>query len=129
MLLSCSGTRKTSLTKHRIETDTLSINNSVVLKQNIELRDIQQLNPFDASKPIRINGKDYFNVSIVFDKSKFSNFEIEKNINAKSGSIKEEVKIKETEKTDYTILVLGAILIIGAFIFLWFYLKKYTLAR
>lgn len=124
ILLFACGSRKTAQSKNEFKADTLSVNNSVVLKQNSILNDIYQLRPFDSSKPMRIDGKDYFNVSIIYDKSKFNNFEIEKSNKLNQGSLFQKNKVKETEKTDYTILYLGMFFILLLFIFLWFYLKK-----
>jgi len=75
LLISC-GTRKTSQQKTTFKSDSLSIENTRVLKQNIELRDIYSIKPFDVLKPIIIDGKEYFNATIVYDKSKFDNFEV-----------------------------------------------------
>jgi hypothetical protein len=103
LLISC-GTRKTSQQKTTFKSDSLSIENTRVLKQNIELRDIYSIKPFDALKPMIIDGKEYFNTTIVYDKSKFDNFEVSQGEKVIRIETEKEVKNKESEKTDYTIL-------------------------
>ena len=122
LIVSC-GTRKTSQQKTTFKSDSLSIENTRVLKQNIELRDIYSIKPFDTLKPMIIDGKSYFNVIITKDKSKINKTE-DKTENKVSSIKKEsEVKIKESEKTDNTILYIGLFFVLCLFIFLWFYLK------
>ena len=125
LLISC-GTRKTSQQKTTFKSDSLSIENTRVLKQNIELRDIYSIKPFDALKPMVIDGKEYFNATIVYDKSKFDNFEVSQGEKVIRIETEKEVKNKESEKTDYTILFASMFFIAFLFIFLWFKLKKLT---
>jgi hypothetical protein len=125
LLISC-GTRKTSQQKTTFKSDSLSIENTRVLKQNIELRDIYSIKPFDALKPMVIDGKEYFNATIVYDKSKFDNFEVTEGEKVIRIETEKEVKNKESEKTDYTILFASMFFIAFLFIFLWFKLKKLT---
>ena len=122
LLISC-GTRKTSQQKSTFKSDSLSIENTRVLKQNIELRDIYSIKPFDVLKPMIIDGKEYFNATIVYDKSKFDNFEVSQGEKVIRIETEKEVKNKESEKTDYTILFASMFFIAFLFIFLWFKLK------
>ena len=71
-----------------------------------------------------IDGKEYFNVTIDFDKTNVIINTDEKLDSFKKGSISQSEKNKETEKTDYTILYLGMFFILCLFIFLWFKFKK-----
>lgn len=125
LLISC-GTRKTSQQKSTFKSDSLSIENTRILKQNIELRDIYSIKPFDVLKPMVIDGKEYFNATIVYDKSKFDNFEVSQGEKVMRIETEKEVKNKESEKTDYTILYASMFFIAFLFIFLWFKLKKLT---
>jgi len=122
LLISC-GTRKTSQHKTTFKSDSLSIENTRVLKQNIELRDIYSIKPFDVLKPMIIDGKEYFNATIVFDKSTFDNFEVSEGEKVIRIETEKEVKNKESEKTDYTILFISMFFILCLFVFLWFKLK------
>ena len=123
LLISC-GTRKTSQQKTAFKSDSLSIENTRVLKQNIELRDIYSIKPFDVLKPMVIDGKEYFNATIVYDKSKFDNFEVSQGEKVIRIETEKEVKNKESEKTDYTILFASMFFIAFLFIFLWFKLPN-----
>ena len=123
LIVSC-GTRKTSQQKSTFKSDSLSIENTRVLKQNIELRDIYSIKPFDALKPMIIDGKEYFNATIVYDKSKFDNFEVSQGEKVIRIETEKEVKNKESEKTDYTILFALLFFIAFLFIFLWFKLPN-----
>ena len=78
----------------------------------------------DPLKPFFVDGKEYFNASIIYDKSAFNTFELLEG--TKIIDLKKDVfvKKKDIEKTDYTILYLGIIFIIVLFVFLWFYLPK-----
>ena len=125
LLISC-GTRKTSQQKTTFKSDSLSIENTLVLKQNIELRDIYSIKPFDALKPMVVDGKEYFNATIVYEKSKFDNFEVSQGEKVIRIETEKEVKNKESEKTDYTILFASRFFILCLFVFLWFKLKKLT---
>ena len=123
LCLSC-GNRKTELSKVSFKSDSLSVNNSRILKQNIILKDIYQILPFDPLKPLIIDGKSYFNASITYDKSQFNSFEIAE-IHKKIQILQEEeLKKKVVEKKDYTILYALIVFIIAAFGFLLIYLPK-----
>ena len=119
LLISC-GTRKTSQQKTTFKSDSLSVENTRVLKQNIELRDIYSIKPFDVLKPMIIDGKEYFNATIVYDKSKFDNFEVSQGEKVIRIETEKEVKNKESEKTDYTILFALLFFFFFLIVFLWF---------
>ena len=124
LLLSSCGTRKVSNKETTFKSDSLIVENNHVLSQEIILNDIFTLKPFDTLKPIIINGKSYFNVIITNDKSKITKTE-DKTENKVSNIKKEsEVKIKESEKTDNTVLYIGLFFVLCLFFFLWFYLKR-----
>lgn len=124
ILLSSCGTRKVSNKQNTFKSDSLIIENKHVLSQEIILNDIFTLKPFDSLKPIVINGKSYFNVIITNDKSKITKTE-DKTENKVSNIEKEsEIKIKESKKTDNTVLYIGLFFVLCLFIFLWFYLKR-----
>lgn len=123
LIISC-GTRKTFQQKESFKTDSIYIDNSVILKQNISWSDSFIIKPIDLKKPIVINGKSYDNsiIEIRSDK-KEDNELIKKNIKA-SKKVSTQSKKKETQKTDYTILYLGLFFILCLFIFLWFKFKS-----
>ena len=123
LLISC-GTRKTSQQKTTFKSDSLSIENTRVLKQNIELRDIYSIKPFDVLKPMVIDGKEYFNASIVFDNSEIKEFQIEQKKLSVDVSKKSVEKVKEIEKSDTSNLWIGIAFVVGLFVFLWFYLPR-----
>ena len=116
------GNRKTTQSINRIKSDSISVENSLVLKQNIVLHDIGIIKPFDAAKPMIIDGKEYFNCTIEYDKSKFERIDID--VGHKEIKITKDkfVKEKESAKTDYTILYLGIVFICIFFVCLYFYL-------
>jgi len=122
--LSSCGARKVSNKQTTFKSDSLIVENKHVLSQEIILNDIFVLKPFDTLKPMIINGKSYFNVVITKDKSKIN--KIEDKIENKFLSIKKEseTKIKESEKTDSTLLYIGLFFVLCLFVFLWFYLKR-----
>ena len=123
LLISC-GTRKTSQQKTTFKSDSLSIENTRILKQNIELRDIYSIKPFDVLKPMIIDGKEYLNASIVFDNSEIKEFQIEQKKLSVDVSKKSVEKVKEIEKSDTSNLWIGIAFVIGLFVFLWFYLPR-----
>jgi hypothetical protein len=117
ILFSCGGSRSVKQERLNIKTDTLSVDNSISIKQNTILKDVGKLTPFDNSKPMVINGITYYNTIIDYDKSKFNDFEIEQNENLSQGSTKLSESKKDTEKTDYTIAIIGvAIVLVGGYI-------------
>ena len=123
LIVGC-GTRKTSQQNTTFKSDSLSIENKRVLEQEIILKDVYSIKPFNALKPIVINGKEYFNAVIDFDKTIIKKSEIkEESRTIDIKKVKTE-KAKETVKTDYTILYLGMFFILCLFLFLWFKFKK-----
>lgn len=123
ILLSSCGSRKTIHEYFSVKGDSLKIENNHVLKQEIILKDIYSIKPFEVSKPMIINGKEYFNVIIEYDKSKFDNFEIAKS-NVTVQVKKENTQTsKNTDRNDNTVLFLGMFAILALFVFLWFKLK------
>jgi len=122
LIVSC-GKRTISNQSTSFKSDSLSVENSRILSQNIVLNDIYTITPFDASKPIIIDGKTYFNVTIKYDKSKFNNFEIKENAKVIEIKKETEAKNKVTEKTDYSNKIIGIVFVISLFVFLWFKFK------
>jgi len=125
LLCGCGGTRSTSKEYHEITSENTFNDSSFILTQNVRLNDIGELLPVDNSKPFFVDGKEYFNVSIKFDKSKFEDFKLEqKNIGTVTGS--SEIKsIQATDRTDNTMLWLGMFLIIMISIIAYLVLKKW----
>jgi len=126
ILCSC-GHRTTATEKKQIKTDYLNIENTRVLSQNITWSNIGSIKPFDALKPMVIDGKEYFNVSLHFDKSISTGTKIEGKENLSYAGSEATSKNKQTEKTDYTILILGIFTVVALFLFLYFYLKSLKL--
>ncbi len=122
VVLNCGGTRKANTQKKEIKSDSISVENRLVLKQNIVLRDIGSVRPFDPAKPIIVDGKEYFNCIIDFDKSQFYNFEIDSSHKEIKIAKEISVKDKQVEKTDYTLLWCGLFFIFCFFVCLYFYL-------
>ncbi len=116
------GNRKATQSKKSIKSDSISVENNLVLKQNVVLRNIGRIKPFDAAKPMIVDGKEYFNCTIEYDKSKFERIDID--VGHKEVEITKDkfAKEKESEKTDYTILYLGIVFIFIFFVCLYFYL-------
>jgi len=126
ILCSC-GHRTTANEKKKIKTDSLNIENTRVLSQNITWSNIGSIKPFDALKPMIIDGKEYFNVSLHFDKSISTGTKIEGSENLSYTGSEITSKNKQSEKTDYTILILGIFTVVALFLFLYFYLKSLKL--
>jgi len=126
ILCSC-GHRTTATEKKHIKTDSLYIENTRILRQNITWSNIGSIKPFDALKPMIIDGKEYFNVSLHFDKSTYATTKIEGSENLSYASSEINSKTKQSEKTDYTILILGIFTVVALFLFLYFYLKSLKL--
>lgn len=120
LVISCScGSRKVDRQHHEFKSNLSVVDSSYILTQNTRLNDIGELTPIDNTKPFIVDGKEYFNVSIKFDKSRFDSIKIDKkNIGTVSSST-EITDNKKTEKTDYTILIigLGLIALIGVVFF------------
>jgi len=113
---SCGGTRQTDTEKH----SNIEIKNEYREGSKIVLGNKFTYTPFDALKPMKIEGKLYENAIVSNDKSKTF-------IKWKDRDITKTIiieKKKETTRTDNTWLYLGVVLIIGCLVFLWFYLPK-----
>jgi len=118
------GERLTFTEKHRFNKDSIQVNSIVELKQNYTWGDLGSIRPYDAAKPMRIDGKDYFNAVINFDKSVKSELEVKASDNL--SYIGEEVsgKITKTEKTDNSNLYIGLFFVLALFLFLYFKTKN-----
>jgi len=120
LFISCSTTRDVKLNKSTFESGAITTNNDVILKQETILNDIFTIKPFDNSKSMFLNGKEYKNVIITKDKSKH-NILIKTIYNRQTITKTIEItKNKEIKKTDYTSLFF----ILCLFVFLWFYLPN-----
>lgn len=123
------GKRTTTTNKTDVKTDSIIISKNYFLEQNIKLNDIGSIHPFDALKPIVIDGKYYYNAIINFDKSIAYNG-VEKNIsNLSYTGLSEKEKSKATEKSDPAIMYIGIAFVICLFIFLWVYLPKLSIPK
>ena len=60
VVISC-GTRKTKTSHHVFKSDSIIVDNSVILGQNIRFNNIVSLKPINPLKPIIFDGKEYFN--------------------------------------------------------------------
>jgi hypothetical protein len=116
MWYGCGGTRQTATEKH----SNFEVQNSYSEGSKIVLGNTFTYTPFDALKPMKIEGKVYNNVIVSNDKSKtitkWKNRNITKTITID--------KTKKTTREDNTWLYLGIVLIIGCLVFLWFYLPR-----
>ncbi len=124
LIISSCGHRATEIRKVSIRSDSLIIENERNLTSNLLLNDIGSIIPFDASKPMQINGNWYYNASISYDKSRFENFQIIDKVKKVEVKKQEQIKEKITDKTDNTILYLGLLFIVCLFMYLWFKLKR-----
>ena len=124
LLLSSCGTRKTDISYQKQSKDSITIENHYTQATKTVLMDVFTAKPIDALKPMVINGKEYFNATIVYDKSKLDNFEVSQGEKVIRIETEKEVKNKESEKTDYTILFASMFFIAFLFIFLWFKLPN-----
>lgn len=120
LIITSCGKRTTSNQSTYFKTDSLSVQNSRILSQNIRFNDIVELVPFDNSKPMIIDGKKYFNVSIRYDKSKFEDFKIEDNIKIIEVSKEDKTSNKQTEKKDNSNLWIGIVFVVGICLVLYF---------
>ena len=99
LLISCGGIRQTNTQTK----DSVSINNTYSQGEKILLGNIFTYTPFDALKPMVIEGKEYKNVIVSNDKSKiitkWKNRNITKTITVE--------KSKQIERKDNTLLWIG----------------------
>lgn len=112
----CGGTRQTNTEKQ----SNIEIKNEYQEGSKIVLGNTFTYMPFDALKPMKIEGKIYENAIVSSDKVKVIEKWKNRNIN-KTITIE---KNKQTEKSDNTILWALIALIVCVFVFLWFYLPK-----
>lgn len=116
VVISC-GTRKTKTSHHVFKSDSIIVDNSVILSQNIRFNNIVSLKPINPLKPIIFDGKEYFNASIVFDNSEIKDFQIEQKNLSVDVSKKTMEKVKEIEKSDTSNLWIGIAFVIGLVIY------------
>ena len=111
LFISC-GTRKVETIKR----DSISINNSYQDGQKIVLGNSFTYKPFDALKPMKIHNKEYVNVIITNNKDNIITKWKDRNI---TKTIVTE-KIKQSEKSDNTILWIGivAVVVLGVVLYL-----------
>jgi len=121
LLIAGCGTRKVESEK----LGSIEVNNTYSQGSKIVLGTNLTFMPFDNSKPFKVDGKKYENVIV----SNATNKVVEKWKIKIIYRTKTIYKTKIIEKTDYTILYASMFFIACLFIFLWFYLKKFTLAR
>ena len=118
LIVSC-GKRTTSNQSTYFKSDSLSVENSRILSQNIILKDIYTLEPFDNSKPMIIDGKYYYNAIIKYDKSKFEDFKIENNTKIIEIRKEDKTENRQTEKKDNSNLWIGIVFVIGLLIIVY----------
>lgn len=116
---SCGGTRNTDIqSKEQIEiNNTYSNGSKIVLGSNLTFT------PFNNLKPYKVDGKEYVNVIV-------SNTNYKEIVKWKYANIVKTLTVEKTkivERKNNIYLYLGSLLIIGSFIFLWFYLKAHRL--
>ena len=120
LIVGC-GTRKVESEK----LESIEVNNTYSSGSKIVLGTNLTFTPFDNLKPFKVDGKEYKNVIV----SNSTNKTIEKWKTKTIYRTKTIYQTKISEKTDYTILFISMFFIACLFIFLWLYLKKFTLAR
>lgn len=113
------GTRKVDLQVK----DSIHIENTYSQGTKIVLGNTFTYKPFDALKPMVIEGKEYKNAIITNDKSivktKWKDRYITKTIVTE--------KTKQTEKTDYTIAIIGCFFVVCLFILAWLKLPSFKM--
>lgn len=120
MLVGC-GTRKVESEK----LGSIEVRNAYSEGSKIVLGTNLTFTPFDNSRPFKVNGRQYDNVVV----SNSTNKSIEKWKTKIIYRTKTIYQTKTVEKTDHSILYTSLFFISCLFIFLWIYLKKFTLAR
>jgi len=113
----CGGTRQVTSEKH----SNIEIQNSYHEGSKIVLGNTFTYTPFDALKPMKIEGKEYVNVIIKSYKSKTITKWKDRNI-TKTIVIE---KTKQTEKKDNTILWIGLSFVVILGILAWFKLPGF----
>lgn len=121
------GKRITTTEKHYINKDSISINNSLELRQNASWSNIGSLKPFDPSKPMIIDGKQYFNVTFEFGNAVTKEVAVKANDNLSYEGSEKSGSKRESEKTDYSNLWIGLTAVIGTLFVLYLTLSKYKI--
>ena len=119
ILLTSCGSRKVENEKHSFKADSLSVSNERILSQNNRFNNIYSIKPFDASKPLIIDGKEYFNASIEFDNSIITNYEDVAKNNVTQTKKEIVKKSKKSDKKDNTILYIGLSFVAGILVLLF----------
>lgn len=112
-VLSCGGTRQTATEKH----ENITIENEYKEGYKIVLGNTFTYTPFDALKPMKIEGKVYENAIVKSDKSKVIT-------KWKNRNITKTVVIEKTKQTTKNNNWIFIVLIVCGFVFLWFWLPK-----
>lgn len=121
------GKRITTTERRSFNKDSISINNSLELTQNASWSNIGSVKPFDPLKPMIIDGKQYFNVSIEFGNTAQSELSIKANDNLSYEGSEAVYAEKKTEKTDHSNLWIGLSLVIGTLFVIYITLTKYKI--
>ena len=116
IFLGCAGSRNVDLTQH----EDININNTYQEGSKIVLANTFTYTPFDALKPMIIEGKTYSNAIVSSDKSK--TYIKWKNIYTHTTITITKTKI--IDRTNHDFLYLGIFAILALFLFLWFKLKN-----
>jgi len=117
VVISCGGTRQTDTEKH----SNIEIKNEYQEGSKIVLGNSFTYTPFDALKPMKIEGKEYINAIVKSDKSKtitkWKSYNIIKTITVE--------KTKQTTREDNAWLYVGlfAVLVLG--VLAWFKLPSF----
>jgi len=112
VVISCGGTRQTDTEKH----SNIEIKNSYSEGSKIVLGNTFTYTPFDALKPMKIEGKEYVNAIVKSDKSKTITRWKDRNI---TRTIVIE-KTKQTTRQDNTWLYIGLFIVLVLGGLAWF---------
>lgn len=115
LIVSC-GTRKTDTQQH----EDININNTYQEGSKIVLANTFTYTPFDALKPMTIEGKEYVNVRVSNDKSKTY-------IKWKNRNITKTITITKTkiiERTNHDFLYLGMFTVVALLLYVYFKFKN-----
>jgi len=120
VVISCGGTRNVTTEKH----ENITIENEYQEGSKIVLGNSFSYTPFDALKPMKIEGKVYENAIVSNDKSK-TIIKWKKQIAHITKTITiHRTTIRKDDTLLWVCIVLGSLLIICFFVWLWFYLPK-----
>jgi len=117
VVISCGGTRQTGTDKH----SNIEIKNEYQEGTKIVLDNSFTYTPFDALKPMKIEGKEYVNVIVTNDKSKTITRWKDRNI-IKTITVE---KNKQTTRQDNTWLYIGLFVVLVLGILAWFKLPSF----